>query len=104
MSNANAINRASFLHRLYEMEKTIPDCPDPVVDTYKFGYKDALCDVMKQLRKLPVMNAETIIRCKDCKHGSLLYHDGKPAFLCRWNVYPRNPNHYCALGEGREAE
>lgn len=104
MSNGDTINRSTALHLVYGMTKAIPNCPDPVVDTYILGYQDALCHVMQKLRTIPVMNAETIIRCKECKHGSLLYQAGRPAYLCRWNVYLRNPNHYCALGERREEE
>lgn len=58
------------------------------------------------IREMPTVDAEVVVRCKDCKHYDMgvclkIYSDG--------NVHPeawqsRKPEDFCSYGERREAK
>jgi hypothetical protein len=71
-------------------------------DHFTDGYEEAVSTV----EDFPTVDAEVVVRCKDCKHYDMgvclkIYSDG--------NVHPeawqsRKPEDFCSYGERREAK
>lgn len=67
----------------------------------QFGVSDADLLALDEIRRAPTVDAEVVVRCKDCKHYALgvclkIYSDG--------NEHPeawqsRKPEDFCAYGE-----
>lgn len=70
----------------------------------QFGVSDADLLALDEIRRAPTVDAEVVVRCKDCKHYDLgvclkIYSDG--------NVHPeawqkRRPEDFCSYGERKE--
>jgi len=67
----------------------------------QFGVSDADLLALDEIRRAPTVDAEVVVRCKDCKHYALgvclkIYSDG--------NEHPeawqsRKPEDFCSYGE-----
>lgn len=67
----------------------------------QFGVSDADLLALDEIRRAPTVDAEVVVRCKDCKHYALgvclkIYSDG--------NEHPeawqsRKPEDFCVYGE-----
>lgn len=67
----------------------------------QFGVSDADLLALDEIRRAPTVDAEVVVRCKDCKHYDLgvclkIYSDG--------NEHPeawqsRRPEDFCSYGE-----
>ena len=69
----------------------------------------AICDLLNRLQQMEVVDAETVVRCRDCKHYQygVMFPDIK--FCCRLKNsvgetvrYNWSDNDYCSYGERKE--
>lgn len=70
----------------------------------QFGISDADILALDEIRLAPTVDAEVVVRCKDCEHYDMgvclkIYSDG--------NVHPeawqkRKPEDFCSYGERKE--
>lgn len=70
----------------------------------QFGISDADILALDEIRHAPTVDAEVVVRCKDCEHYDMgvclkIYSDG--------NVHPeawqkRKPEDFCSYGERKE--
>lgn len=56
------------------------------------------CEASLMAKKMPTIDAEPIVRCKDCKH-----FDGSYPMCCRFEE-TIEPDGYCSFGEKTEVE
>lgn len=57
---------------------------------------------MKIVNRIPTMEAEPVVRCKDCKYWQD-NNDGYPHEECRWgNGETPDANDFCSYGERKE--
>ena len=76
----------------------------PMQPEIAFGYIQAQKDALEILDGMPGADVEVVVRCKDCKHASPMYFEGRTVWSCRWSAYLRNEDHYCKMGERRTEE
>lgn len=60
------------------------------------------CGMGSFLANLPTVDAEPVVRCKDCKHYKEF--EGEMECWARPMMFPREPNDFCSMGERREDE
>ena len=96
----DVINKGDFLIALARRKASY----GPMEAEIAFGYIQAHKDVLEILKEMPNMDVETVVRCKDCKHASPMYYEGRTVWSCRWSAYLRNEDHYCKMGERRAEE
>ena len=62
----------------------------------------AICDLLNRLQQMEVVDAETVVRCRECKFGDW---DSKPndAMVCMRTKdgFWRSGNDFCSYGERR---
>ena len=63
----------------------------------------AICDLLNRLQQMEVVDAEPVVRCKDCKFGDW---DSEPndAMVCMRTKdgFWRSGNDFCSFGERKE--
>ena len=65
---------------------------------------DMAINVIKMVKEAPTADAVEVVRCRDCKHGTLRYGSIKCTVDeddCGIILY-HEPHHYCGYGERRE--
>lgn len=75
-------------------------------ETHLDNLAEGFTETDRVIREMPTVDAEVVVRCKDCKHYDMgvclkIYSDG--------NVHPeawqsRKPEDFCSYGERREAK
>lgn len=75
-------------------------------ETHLDNLAEGFTEADRVIREMPTVDAEVVVRCKDCKHYDMgvclkIYSDG--------NVHPeawqsRKPEDFCSYGERREAK
>ena len=74
--------------------------------TLALGYENylgALHDVADDLRQIQTVDAEPIVRCKDCKHlFTDFVMDGKEYKRCEMQMAGFHDDWYCADGERKD--
>lgn len=75
-------------------------------ETHLDNLAEGFTEADRVIREMPTVDAEVVVRCKDCKHYDMgvclkIYSDG--------NVHPeawqsRKPDDFCSYGERREAK
>lgn len=75
-------------------------------ETHLDNLAEDFTEADRVIREMPTVDAEVVVRCKDCKHYDMgvclkIYSDG--------NVHPeawqsRKPEDFCSYGERREAK
>lgn len=63
----------------------------------KFGISDEDILALDEIRHAPTVDAEVVVRCKDCKHEF-----GGSCILCGFQK--RKPEDFCSYGERKETE
>ena len=76
----------------------------------QFGLSDADLLALDEIRRAPIVDAEVVVRCKDCKH-----YRNYPNGLCYIHTEPKTnargysgdavcvePDDYCSYGEPKE--
>ena len=58
--------------------------------------------VYESINNAPTVDAEPVVRCKDCKHYKEF--EGEMECWARPMMFPREPNDFCSMGERREDE
>lgn len=66
--------------------------------------RDAKEDCLREIEESPTVDAEVVVRCKDCKHygtGACLkiYSDGN-VHSANWQI--RKPDDFCSYGERKD--
>ena len=70
----------------------------------QFGVSDADLLALDEIRRAPTVDAEVVVRCKDCKHYDMgvclkIYSDGN-VHSAAWQK--RKPEDFCSYGERKE--
>ena len=70
----------------------------------QFGVSDADLLALDEIRRAPTVDAEVVVRCKDCKHYDMgvclkIYSDGN-VHSAAWQK--RKPDDFCSYGERKE--
>lgn len=70
----------------------------------QFGISDADLLALDEIRYAPIVDAEVVVRCKDCKHYDLgvclkIYQDGN---LHSEAWQSRKPEDFCSYGERKD--
>ncbi len=70
----------------------------------QFGVSDADLLALDEIRRAPIVDAEVVVRCKDCKHYDMgvclkIYSDGN-VHSAAWQK--RKPDDFCSYGERKE--
>lgn len=74
------------------------------------GYAEPLDKVIAVIQNMPTIEAEPIVRCKDCKYFEEImtarFRDGttKEVQICKNRVPLKGENFYCGYGEQRRAK
>ena len=74
-------------------------------ETHLDNLAEGFTEAARVIREMPTVDAEVVVRCKDCKHYDMgvclkIYSDGN-AHPEAWQ--PRKPEDFCSYGERREA-
>ena len=70
----------------------------------QFGVSDADLLALDEIRRAPIVDAEVVVRCKDCKHYDMgvclkIYSDGN-VHSAAWQK--RKPEDFCSYGTRTE--
>lgn len=65
-----------------------------------YGYRGRVVVDAKDIRDAPVIDAEPVVRCKDCKYHQ--YFNGK--IFCGKVLLRVEKNHYCSYGAKMDEE
>lgn len=70
----------------------------------QFGVSDADLLALDEIRRAPTVDAEVVVRCKDCKHYDMgvclkIYSDGN-VHSAAWQS--RRPDGFCSYGERKD--
>ena len=70
----------------------------------QFGVSDADLLALDEIRRAPTVDAEVVVRCKDCKHYDMgvclkIYSDGNVHSVA-WQK--RKPEDFCSYGERKD--
>jgi hypothetical protein len=76
----------------------------------QFGLSDADLLALDEIRRAPIVDAEVVVRCKDCKHyrnypNGLCYIHTEPKTNARGhsgNAVCVEPDDFCSYGERKE--
>ena len=58
----------------------------------------SIADVVGWLKIAPTVDAESVVRCRDCKHRFLEIIEGKKVFSCLYRMGTLDLNGYCDCG------
>ena len=56
--------------------------------------------LVRDIENAPTVDAEPVVRCKDCKHYKEF--EGEMECWARPMMFPREPNDFCSMGERKE--
>ena len=65
----------------------------------QFGISDADILAKEEIRYAPTVDAEVVVRCKDCKHLVAVNVNGKGIPTCRVSGMEVAPDEFCSRGE-----
>ena len=65
----------------------------------QFGISDADILAKEEIRYAPTVDAEVVVRCKDCKHLVAVNVNGKGIPTCRMSGMEVAPAEFCSRGE-----
>lgn len=65
----------------------------------QFGISDADILAKEEIRFAPTVDAEVVVRCKDCKHLVAVNVNGKGIPTCRMSGMEVAPDEFCSRGE-----
>ena len=65
----------------------------------QFGISDADILAKEEIRYAPTVDAEVVVRCKDCKHLVAVNVNGKGIPTCRMSGMEVAPDEFCSRGE-----
>ena len=65
----------------------------------QFGISDADILAKEEIRYAPTVDAEVVVRCKDCKHLVAVNVNGKGSPTCRLSGMEVAPAEFCSRGE-----
>lgn len=73
-------------------------------ETHLDNLAEGFTEADRVIREMPTVDAEVVVRCKDCKHYDMgvclkIYSDGN-AHTEAWQ--PRRPEDFCSYGERKD--
>ncbi len=72
---------------------------DRLLETLNQG---AFSSIRKVISREPTIDAEPVVKCKDCKHHYM--HEGRTMCNIFCNLFAVSENHYCSYGAKMDGE
>lgn len=68
-------------------------------ETHLDNLAEGFTEADRVIREMPTVDAEVVVRCKDCKHLVAVNVNGKGISTCRVSGMEVAPDEFCSRGE-----